>query len=273
MFTGLSLNATRDQLDAAQQQNALTEQGQVTDRYGKAVEQVGRQGVEYLQVRLGGIYALERLARDSTRDQPTIIEVLSAFVRTSTQIAPGEPCPKEPPNADVQAALTVLGRRNIDQDRGTRVDLRGACLAPAELAEARFDHASLSRTYLNGASLINIDLNGASLDDADLSESDLAGANLNDAWLFSADLTGADLSEADFTDATLNQAQLRNADLRAAQLDNTYLHNAHLNGAYLGRASLNGARLLGADLTGAEHDEYTQTDGAKTDESTLGKWW
>lgn len=39
----------------------LTEQGQVTERYTKAIEQLGS---EKLDVRIGGIYALERVARD-----------------------------------------------------------------------------------------------------------------------------------------------------------------------------------------------------------------
>lgn len=40
----------------------LSEQGQVTDRYTKAIEQLGS---DKLNIRLGGIYALERIARDS----------------------------------------------------------------------------------------------------------------------------------------------------------------------------------------------------------------
>lgn len=56
----------------------LTEQGQITERYTKAIEQLGSTG---LDVRLGGIYALERIAVDCARDHPTIAEVLSAFVR------------------------------------------------------------------------------------------------------------------------------------------------------------------------------------------------
>ena len=56
----------------------LTEQGQVTDRYTKAIEQLGS---DKLDVRIGGIYALERVARDSARDHPTIMEVLAAFIR------------------------------------------------------------------------------------------------------------------------------------------------------------------------------------------------
>jgi hypothetical protein len=73
VFTGVSLIVTQDQNLA---QNDLTAQAQYTDRYTKAIEQLGQLCVDRLQSRLGGIYALERLAHDSPRDQPTIIEVL-----------------------------------------------------------------------------------------------------------------------------------------------------------------------------------------------------
>jgi hypothetical protein len=64
---------------------ALTLQGQVTDRYSKVIEQLGS---EKLDVRIGGIYALERIARDSARDHPTIMEVLTAFIRESSRELP-----------------------------------------------------------------------------------------------------------------------------------------------------------------------------------------
>ena len=68
----------------------LTEQGQVTDRYTKAIEQLGS---DKLDVRIGGIYALERVARDSARDHQTVMEVLAAFIRghSSEQWPPPEP--------------------------------------------------------------------------------------------------------------------------------------------------------------------------------------
>ncbi len=50
----------------------------MTDRYTKAIEQIGS---AKLDVRIGGSYALERVARDSARGHPTIMEVLAAFVR------------------------------------------------------------------------------------------------------------------------------------------------------------------------------------------------
>src|SRR5258708_38158876 len=50
----------------------LTERGQITDRFSKAVDQLGRSDDagedSNLFLRLGGIYALERIAEDSERD-------------------------------------------------------------------------------------------------------------------------------------------------------------------------------------------------------------
>lgn len=54
----------------------LAQEGQLTDRYAKAIEQLGD---DRLYIRLGGIFALERLGVDSPRDHPTVVEVLSAF--------------------------------------------------------------------------------------------------------------------------------------------------------------------------------------------------
>jgi hypothetical protein len=108
----------------------VTEQGHLTDRYAKAIEHLGSATID---VRLGGIYALERIAHDSPRvqDQATIVEVLSAFVRVHSD--PVYRLRKDQPELkpeskeherelaakhveaerfpiDVQAALTVLGR-------------------------------------------------------------------------------------------------------------------------------------------------------------------
>jgi hypothetical protein len=50
----------------------------VTDRYTKAIEQLGS---DRFDVRVGGIYALECIARDSPRDHLAVLEVLAAFIR------------------------------------------------------------------------------------------------------------------------------------------------------------------------------------------------
>ncbi len=50
----------------------------MTDRYTKAIEQLGS---DKLDVRIGGLYALERVVSDSPGYHPTVMEVLTAFVR------------------------------------------------------------------------------------------------------------------------------------------------------------------------------------------------
>ena len=54
------------------------EEGQITERFTKAIEQLGH---KEMAIRLGGIYALERIARDSEKDHGPIMEVLTADVR------------------------------------------------------------------------------------------------------------------------------------------------------------------------------------------------
>jgi hypothetical protein len=99
----------------------LAREGQVTDRYTRAIEQLGsyKSGV-----RIGGIYALARDARDSAKDHPTVMEVLTAFIREQSR---PEPRPRPGPtivtverttSPDVNAAAAVIGRRDRRYDRG-----------------------------------------------------------------------------------------------------------------------------------------------------------
>ena len=70
VFTALNFSLLRRNSEQADQwqrrTHELTEQGQVTDRYTKAIEQLGS---DKLDVRIGGIYALER-DRPRLRQRP-----------------------------------------------------------------------------------------------------------------------------------------------------------------------------------------------------------
>jgi hypothetical protein len=161
---------------------SLARQGQVTDRYTKAVEQLGSD--KGLEVRIGGIYALERIARDSQRDHPTIMEVLAAFIRdhSSEQWPPAEPgaeTPKRATRPDVQAAVTVIGRRDATRDI-LPIDLTRANLTRADLLGADLTAVNLARANLTGASLLDANLTRAILTGADLTGANLIGANLTD---------------------------------------------------------------------------------------------
>ena len=241
VFTALNFSLLRRNSEQADQwqrrTHELTEQGQVTDRYTKAVEQLG---ADKLDVRIGGIYALERIARDSARDRPTVIEVLTAFIREHSR----EPWPppddggQEPERStrpDVQAALTVIGRRDARRDIRP-IDLTRADLTRADLSDAHFDlailtDADLTGAYLDGAHLSDAFLPGAILTRADLNRAILTRADLNRAILDGAILDGANLTGAILTGAILTGADLRRADLTSAMLNLTDLTGADLTGA------------------------------------------
>ncbi len=90
----------------------------MTDRYTKAIEQLGS---DKLDVRIGGIYALERIARDSAKDHPTVMEVLTAFIREHSR----EPWP--PPDAGSQEQATIDTARRSGgrhRDRAPRCEAR-----------------------------------------------------------------------------------------------------------------------------------------------------
>lgn len=203
----------------------LNEQGQITDRYSAAGAQLGDSSID---VRLTGIYALQRIMQDSPRDQPTIVNVLCAYVRTHAAL----PAKQRPairhetnelrrdlgqPAADVAAALKVIGDRNPALDRGSTVDLRHTDLTGADLDRAHLPRADLYGARLLRASFENGDLRGAELevtdsreanfDHADMRRIGLAGADLGGAVVASADLRGgaSDLLRQELLEAVPNR--------------------------------------------------------------------
>ncbi|MDB9419303.1 pentapeptide repeat-containing protein, partial [Microcystis aeruginosa CS-563/04] len=211
----------------SQAEMQLTQQRLITERFSKAVEQIGNTKEEVV---IGGIYSLERIAKDSPKDQWTIMEVLTSYIRKNSPIPSNieQLKPEERQKAleklpsvsiPVQAALTVIGRRKVENDQ-----------AGDNLAETtdpnKIKFLDLSRTNFRGANLDGANLDGANLD----------GANLNRAILYRA---------------ILNRANLNRAILEGAILEGAILNEAYLGGANLGAAYLNGANLDGANLDGA----------------------
>jgi Pentapeptide repeats (8 copies) len=261
---------------AAHRQARTAEQGHITDRFTKAVEQLGS---EKMTVRLGAVYALERISRDSRRDYWPIMETLTTYVRenapwpprqalanplvalqgSSAGEAAGESTPAEQPEkgaepariqvrpaTDIQAILTVLRRRDKqthkrDKAAGRSVDLVGTDLRGARLWRAHLEHADLTGAHLEGA-----DLTGAHLEHADLTGAHLEGARLWRAHLEDADLTGAHLEGANFYGVQIEHAFLGRPILRK-------LEAVGLTREQLKKASGDNRTILPAGLTRPAH--------------------
>ena len=207
-----------------------TRAGQLADRYTRAIDQLGSTTVD---VTIGGIYALERIALDSPEDyHSTVMEVLAACIRENSEKPLQEPAPAagtpEPAGPervirpDIQAAMTVIARRDAGRDH-RRINLRWAHLPDADLPSARLSGANLSGANLSGANLTGANLTGANLIREDRPDesfpyyTDLSGADLRQANLRGANLNGADLHDADLRGTHLHGADLRGADLSGAR--------------------------------------------------------
>jgi uncharacterized protein YjbI with pentapeptide repeats len=261
--------ATEGTLTATREDLQITKEGQVTERFTRAIDQLGAvhsDGTPNIEIRLGGIYALERIAKDSQRDHGTIMEILTAYVRKNAAWNPGNTAdtPNQDktlsgPRPDIQAILTVIGRRNVKFDSDCIIDLSCTDLRIVKLSHAYLEHVSLTGAHLEEAQLVGThmqyaDLGRAHLESANLGGAHLDGAKLNEANLQKANLSMARLEGAILYDAHLENAYLREAHLECANLSHAYLHNADLGYAHLESASFQGAHLNNADLCGSRLD-------------------
>ena len=217
------------QADAAQSQVGTAQQGLLNERYQRGAEMLAS-GV--LTGRLGGIYALQRLAEEHAEQyEVQIVRLLCAFVRdpdgnTGTAFREPVTSDKAIPHSlrqDVQAAVegisSVLARGTFnDREPDTYVDLRGARLNGVHLEGGDLSGADLTHAQLVRADLENTTLRGAQLRRTQLQDSILRGTDLTGVTIFRADLEKANL-----IDATLDKAVVIGVNLHGTLFNDTSL--------------------------------------------------
>jgi uncharacterized protein YjbI with pentapeptide repeats len=264
----------------ASQQNSIALQNVRNTLFSKAVEQLGaireRRETTFnpdnggkaetviltevnFEVRLGAIYALEKLAREDLDLHWPIMETLCAYVRQNagparpppTGLSSSNPLrqPKDeekspaqkyrealtPPTVDVAAALQVLGRRSASG--------RGLEIAQRKLSENK----DLWRLNLSGCHLAYATLSGLALRGTNFARSVLLFAkfehdDFSEAKFDGAYLAGANLSDSRFIDAGFQEANLEDSKIVNAQLQAADLTLAELAGADLSATNLQFAR-------------------------------
>src|SRR4051812_17413702 len=83
--------------------------GPMTDRWRSAVEMLAGGVTDESsspEVRLGAIYALEQLARESATYRSPVMELMAAYVRVHSRQGQAS----LEPSTEIQSVLTVLGR-------------------------------------------------------------------------------------------------------------------------------------------------------------------
>ncbi|MET8956818.1 pentapeptide repeat-containing protein [Streptomyces sp. NPDC004393] len=249
--------ATWRQVRVSQDGLRATQEGYVTDRFSRAVDQLGS---DKLDVRIGALHALWRIAEHSARDRDAVISIQAAYLRTHLPWPPptgpdgpaadapvNDVAPLETRAADAQVALTSLGVLcehreqswvNLSATDLRRADCDGLWLPEVNLDRACMEAASLYHANLTQASLVSVNLRHADLKTAILRRtrcvlSDLRGARLVETDLRAADFTKTDLREANLRKADAVGAVFRQADLRWADVRGTDLSTADLNQAQM----------------------------------------
>ena len=193
------------QAEIAQQQAATAERGLLNERYQRGALMLGS---DVLAVRLGGIYALQRLAGEHPEEYHVqIMKLFCAFVRnpTADQTIPADPNAKV--REDVQAVMNAIGTRSehhiyLEEKVKYQLDLSGVKLRGANLSFVNLRRAILTHSVLTNSWWI-----GANFAGVQLMVTDVSGA-----FFPSANLTGAIFSrEGNFPAKGLTQSQLDRA--------------------------------------------------------------
>lgn len=249
--------------------------------FTKGVELLGRGTLEQ---RVGGVYALVKLAAEVDHYYWPVITTLTAFIRENA------PWPPRPSRDEIRAEVleTQIEAAAVDgSDRSVlerveevscpkwldlerlydgarfqvsfdRTDIRAAeeflvkNRRPDIEDSVRYPTATnridLRKTDLRAVEWHGINLAEAILEDSCLVRGNLFSANLRSALLDGAQLQCAYLNNSTLTAASLRKAELQGSYLAEAKLERADLWEADLNGAHLRSALLLGANLYKAEL-------------------------
>ena len=257
----------------AERQAATAQLGLLNERYQKSAEMLGNHDMQ--SVRLGGIYALNRLAAERPEDYHVqIMKLFGAFVvdQTGSKMPRGnvvesecdkekeEPVQQSEPKLaqDVQEVMRLIAERDeeriaLESKEKLRLNLSHSSIVGFTLREANFSNinftkANLSRVRIWDSCFTGTVLPGANLAGADLTRADLQGVDMRRVDLTGASLIGANLRNADLGLVDLASEQLWGMRLFPTNLTRTRLYGADLRGAKLNGANLTDAKLSGANL-------------------------
>jgi len=208
-------------------------EGHITDRISKAVEQLGAEKtvkrqrineagkrvyekdalgnpdftkpvseevtVPNIEVRLGGVFSLERIAQDSVsydkgRDHIRVMEILCAYVRENARALNLVPTPDnfeiKKPRLDVQKSIDTIKRRTV-QGKVLETNARYRL----DLSETNFDGCDLSSGDFTAAIFWRSRFEGANLEKAKLTGAQMSGCLLNFVRWHDAELTGTSMDQ------------------------------------------------------------------------------
>jgi len=238
----------------ADRQASTAEASHVAETYTKAIEQLGAaddKGHPKLELRLGALYSLEKIAKTNKDYHSQIIEVLCAYVRLQSRIQDDQAKDNSIPSGavilpreDVQATLTIIGRRNLEFDPADlRLNLKSVDIEGADLSGLK-----LNKAILDGSCLRRVKADNTSISYCSFVRADLNSANLSSCEAIGSDFSGANLEKAVVEESNLSECSLRKTNLQEASFDNVIAVNIDARDADFAHSSIADTDFSGASL-------------------------
>ncbi|MEX0370115.1 MAG: pentapeptide repeat-containing protein [Tateyamaria sp.] len=237
-----------------------------------------------IEVRVGAILSLERIARDSIRDFDHILGILATYVRENAGFrnsASDASDIRTKVREDIQAAVNVISNSKGLWETSAPNNERTFC---PDFSNVNFNgldarQSNLTFVILEGSSWVNADLGFSNLKGAQArSGCDFSGADLECCNFDYADLNGVKLSrDTTLAEASFRSAMLRNITFLASDSSHNSFEGAMVmecsffgvsisgscfKNAYLNNTSFMSAGLFNVDFTGAKNWEQSQFDYA-----------
>lgn len=191
--------AARDQADIAHSSHQAAIYSQAIDHLG-AITSEKRPSLE---LRLGGIYALEKLAQSNREYYSQVMEVLCAYIRLNSPIEDLGPEPGNFATEDVKAVISVIGRLN-------------SSLLHYEASEHNLSYVNLRGVKAVDGHFGRFDFSNSDLRHAEFTHSRCNKCNFTNAKLDNADFSGAQLREAHFWGTSVEFADFSGANMQGA---------------------------------------------------------
>ncbi len=247
-------------INATERQTRTAEQSHITDQISKAVEQLGtnREVVKIddeakrntetapnIEVRIGGLLALERIKNSSPDDHIQIMEIFCAYVRENMrQIVAGiKDTEGEQPHQlreDIKTTFSIISRRsslqrNIEKNWGNsskesyRPDFSKTTFYFHDMREIDFENTILDGTVFNSANCSHVSFEKAEMYNTSFSSADLFKANFCSSTTINANFNNAYLGGAAFINSNCQHADFIGCDLTRAIFLRTDLQYCRVN--------------------------------------------
>jgi hypothetical protein len=246
------------QAKAATDQASVALESHITGIFSKSVELLGfvreikTASVEGLPIvrslpniesRLGALYSLERLLSESEKDQRAILETLCAYIRENSPLPlsvdnneAGKPhasemVPAPTRRSDVQAAITIIGRRPEQlrmrsQREGWNLDFREANFIGYDFSKLNYDRSDFSGSFLNDAKMPSASFVNSIFSHTDLSGADMTNTNFQVSTFEKCKVKKALIKETDFSLAIIIRTDLREATIESLNISGANLEEA-----------------------------------------------